>query len=83
MAESGPGIHKILNSSQHQTYEGKKGGREEETVMEGGREEGREGRMERGREVMRSQTKRYTWRREAEERKLTERQQGEGPTLPG
>lgn len=74
MAESGPGIHKILNSSQHRTYEGKKGGREEETE---------EGGMEGGREVMRSQTKRYTWRREAEERKLTERQQGEGPTLPG
>lgn len=74
MAESGPGIHKILNSSQHQTYEGKKGRREGETE---------EGGMERGRELMRSQTKRYTWRREAEERKLTERQQGEGPTLPG
>lgn len=40
MAESGPGIHKILNSSQHQTYEGKKGGREEET--EGGKEGGNE-----------------------------------------
>lgn len=56
---------------------------ERKKQSDGGREEGREGRMERGREVMRSQTKRYTWRREAEERKLTERQQGEGPTLPG
>lgn len=37
MAESGPGIHKILNSSQHRTYEGKKGGREGETE-EGGME---------------------------------------------
>ena len=48
MAESGPGIHKIMDSSQHQTYEGMEGGREggKEGMREGRRKGGKEGRRE-------------------------------------